>query len=301
MMTEKFEKELNKFFAWAEEAEYVIEDKAWTKKLVKDFEEPGRNKLMAFVKKVYEKNSIEKDSEEVEQKELLKEYKKWQESKKVKRAPSKAKVTKIEVDNELDTEETVCIGEDSDGELGLTTKQLVEKLGEPIKNEEDDDWTWEWKLKIEGRVYSVYDWYREGSIGLTDEVTWYMAGEENNEKHFKKDKKELEKYVTEKVEKKSNKKKAEVESETEEKPKKKLSKKKAESEVESEEEEKPKKKSSKKVEQKSKKVESDVESEKKKLVDSDVGSEVGNPKSKSESIISPKEDILSDIDLDDIM
>ena len=212
-MTEKFEKELNKFFAWAEEAEYVIEDKAWTKKLVKDFEEPGRNKLAAFVKKVYEKNSIEKDSEEVEQKELLKEYKKWQESKKVKRAPSKAKVTKIEVDNELDTEETMCIGEE---ELDLTTKQLVEKLGEPEKNEDDDDdWTWEWKLKIEGRVYSVYDWYREGSSGLTEELTWYMAGEEKNEKHFKKDKKEFMNFI------KASAIKSDVESEVVEKPKKK--------------------------------------------------------------------------------
>ena len=62
-MTEKFEKELEKFFEWANKNSMIVKNREtdetieWKKDMIK-FIEPGRNKMETFLKIVMENNNI---------------------------------------------------------------------------------------------------------------------------------------------------------------------------------------------------------------------------------------------------
>jgi flagellar biosynthesis GTPase FlhF len=69
-ITAKFAKDLNKFFTWANENNYVIKNKEndsiinWSTEMLPDFSEPARNKIDAYIKELlkiydlYDKNNI---------------------------------------------------------------------------------------------------------------------------------------------------------------------------------------------------------------------------------------------------
>jgi hypothetical protein len=80
VLSEKFSVELENFFLWCVEVEYLVykgeEEKKWNVKLNGKFEEPSRGKMEKFLEGVFEKFSIWKGDFEVNDfKLLVKEWK----------------------------------------------------------------------------------------------------------------------------------------------------------------------------------------------------------------------------------
>jgi hypothetical protein len=193
-MSQKFVKELNKFFDWAKEAKYVImsakdnKERNWDMDLMKNFEEPGRNKLEGYIRELQKTYVIWSSKEsnqggvvlndEVDDYKLLaKEYKDARESEQSKRKRtestetemSKTDMTNFVVSESIDTSETFYVDT-----LELSTETLKEKLGEPMKTgQEEDEHSFEWKLLVGENVYSIYDW-REKEIEMEDK-TWHVG------------------------------------------------------------------------------------------------------------------------------
>jgi hypothetical protein len=189
----KFMKELGKFFEWANEASYVImcakdnTERQWNMELMKNFEEPGRNKLEAYIKELQKTYVIwsKKTQEEVEDYKLFaKEFKdiptkrKRQDTSETSGSEmeilQKAKPVKNElqvtIDEDIDTSETFYIDT-----LDFSSEQIIEKIGQPFETgQEDDEHTFEWKLKVNGNVYTIYDW-DEKDMPLQDK-TWHLGG-----------------------------------------------------------------------------------------------------------------------------
>lgn len=127
-LSEKFEKDLEKFFVWAVKNEYTIKDDnseiEWSMDLLKtiEFTEPGRNKLDSFIKVVKDTYTIENETGEVDDAKLMaKEFKdapkeksprkKKAESEKVKAvSPKKVKkvVEEVESESEVEVEKAVA-------------------------------------------------------------------------------------------------------------------------------------------------------------------------------------------------
>jgi hypothetical protein len=135
VLTDKFKKELDKFFSWAITSEYIIKDindeqHEWSIKLLTKFEEPGRNKLEAYIKSLFAKYTISINDMDIEDAKLLaKEFKeKGETSKKaskkaddsetekpkkkttkksdeVEEKPKKKTTKKAKIDDESETEE----------------------------------------------------------------------------------------------------------------------------------------------------------------------------------------------------
>ena len=189
----KFMKELGKFFEWANEASYVImcakdnTERQWNMELMKNFEEPGRNKLEAYIKELQKTYVIwsKRTQEEVEDYKLFaKEFKdiptkrKRQDTSETSGSEmeilQKAKPVKNElqvtIDEDIDTSETFYIDT-----LDFSSEQIIEKIGQPFETgQEDDEHTFEWKLKVNGNVYTIYDW-DEKDMPLQDK-TWHLGG-----------------------------------------------------------------------------------------------------------------------------
>jgi hypothetical protein len=189
----KFMKELGKFFEWANEASYVImcakdnTERQWNMELMKNFEEPGRNKLEAYIKELQKTYVIwsKKTQEEVEDYKLFaKEFKdiptkrKRQDTSETsgsemeilqKEKPVKNEL-QVTIDEDIDTSETFYIDT-----LDFSSEQIIEKIGQPFETgQEDDEHTFEWKLKVNGNVYTIYDW-DEKDMPLQDK-TWHLGG-----------------------------------------------------------------------------------------------------------------------------
>lgn len=243
-LTDKFIKEVEKFFEWANESEYLIKDinndqHEWSIKLLSKFEEPGRNKLEAYIKALFAKYTISINEMDIEDAKLLaKEFKDkgGKTSKKSKvdteEKPKKSKTTKkakvneelpVELPVELEVEEV--LDEDVKLDMSLDTSEtfnvdtlefwtsdLVQVFGKPKKTgTKDDEHTWEWKIEVNGSPFSIYDW-KENSESF-DESTWYLGATSETKKNIK----TLISYIESWFE-------AEVESEVE-KPKKQIEKK----------------------------------------------------------------------------
>lgn len=212
VLTDKFKKELEKFFEWAAVSEYIIKDinndqHEWSMNLLNKFEEPGRNKLEAYIKALFAKYTISMNEMDIEDAKLLaKEFK--DKGDKVKKASKKetteneekpkksekAKTTKkskevesdVEVDEEavkldmsLDTSETFNVDT-----LEFWTSELVQVFGKPKKTGgKDDEHTWEWKIEVNGQPFSIYDWNENGES--FDEATWYLGATSENKKNIK--------------------------------------------------------------------------------------------------------------------
>jgi hypothetical protein len=291
VLSEKFGSELENFFLWCVEVEYLVykgeEEKKWNVKLNGKFEEPSRGKLEKFLVGVLEKYSIWKGDFEVNDCKLL--VKEWKESvkseKERKKGEKKVKKSDVfEVDNGIDSSNFECVNV-----LEYYSNELESVFGEPLEVD-CDEYKYEWKIVNGMSEYSICD---DNSCDAYSDMTWYVSGNELGVKSVKKllkyieEKKncdEVEEEVDEKA-KKVVKKSKKGESEDEVKPKKvvkkvaksedevdekakKVVKKSKKAESDSEEEVKPKKvvKKSKKVEVKPKKVVKD-ESESEEEVD----------------------------------
>ena len=220
VLSDKFKKELEKFFSWANEL-YSIKDindkeKEWSFSLLKTFEEPGRNKLEAYLKEILKNYVISINDTDIEDAKLLaKEFKEkatkkatkkteseseekpkkaTKKSKKVteeiesesEEKPKKAKVkatkkekSEVKLDMSLDTSETYNVDT-----LDFWTDELESVFGKPKKTGSDEEeHTWEWKLDVNGDVYSIYNWneYEESY----EETTWYLGSTVENKKTVK--------------------------------------------------------------------------------------------------------------------
>ncbi len=80
----------------------------------------------------------------------------------------------IEIDNTIDTSNTYYLDT-----LDLTTDALVKKLGAPIKNDNCKKNQYEWRLRVNGNVYSVYDWVDDNTEWQElDNRVWHIGGEQ---------------------------------------------------------------------------------------------------------------------------
>ena len=217
VLTDKFVKELEKFFEWAIESEYLIKDinndqHEWSIKLLTKFEEPGRNKLESYIKALFAKYTISLNDMDIEDAKLLaKEFKdnggkaskkskaveaeeKPKKSEKVKTtkkskveevvdkvvedAESENEVENIKLDMSLDTSETFNVDT-----LEFWTSELVEVFGKPKKTGgKDDEHTWEWKIEVNGAPFTIYDWNENGDN--FEDTTWYLGATSENKKNI---------------------------------------------------------------------------------------------------------------------
>lgn len=212
--TDKFAKELTKFFMWMNENSYIVKNEESEKlelneMLLPDFEEPGRNKLDSYIRELMKTYKIEKEDEVMDDYKLIaKEFKENkpktvrnknikaikteensassdEEPKKIirKRVASSSKQSDIQeeiiVNNSIDTKDTYYLNT-----LDFTTQQLVGKLGEPIQSgEEGDKHRFEWKLQVGENVYTIYDWvYEDGTFDDFEEAEWFLGGNVSNKK-----------------------------------------------------------------------------------------------------------------------
>lgn len=188
-VTEKFAKELNKFFSWAKDDGYVIsksgDNVEWSLKLLKGFEEPGRNKLDAYIKGLMKKYVISKDDEDLDDyKVILKDFKENKPKRKRVDTSTEGEAespSNVIVDNTLDTNDTYYLET-----LECDTNTLLKKLGKPIKNNVEKN-RFEWKVKVDGNVYSIYDWLNEeGEFDSFADTWWHVGGVKSNKKDIKK-------------------------------------------------------------------------------------------------------------------
>jgi hypothetical protein len=205
-VSDKFQKELTKFFAWAQQCGISIRDAntsmmmKWDMNLLKSFEEPARNKLEIYIRDLLKLYVIMQNGEEVEDyKTLAKEYKNGNKEKKEsdktesseqdtpKPKKSKAKApktstTNIELDASLDTSETYYIET-----LDFTTEQIMSKWGRPeMTGTDETKHRYEWKFTANENVYSIYDWVLEdGTYEELDNAEWFLAGITSNKTQTK--------------------------------------------------------------------------------------------------------------------
>ena len=205
VLSDKFKKELEKFLSWASES-YTIKDisndeKEWSTALLTKFEEPGRNKLEAYIKGLLQNYIISVGEMDIEDAKLLaKEFKeKSGKSKKSESEVSETKTTKksktekpkkemkttsetecnVRLDMSLDTSETYNVET-----LDFWTEELVKVFGEPKETgNEDHEHTWEWKVEVGGDIYSIYNWNEYGES--YEDATWYLGSTVENKKTIK--------------------------------------------------------------------------------------------------------------------
>ena len=208
-MSEKFAKELAKFFIWAAHDISIVngdsEPVSWDMSLLEgvDYTEAPRMKLEKALEVICDYHTITKHDSEISKKdikELIKEFKpkkiakaesdsepeiapkkakkvakveeteEPKKAKKVEEEPKKAKGSRTpKVNWKLDTEETEWIDI-----LDYSTEQLVKVFGEPkITGEDDDDHEHEWKIEMNGKSFSIYDWENDQEF---DDKEWHVAG-----------------------------------------------------------------------------------------------------------------------------
>jgi hypothetical protein len=195
VLSEKFEKEVLKFFKWVENIYTVkfrdIDEKKWTFNLVKKFEEPARNKLVMYIKAIMDNHSIvDQDDVKIDDAKLMaNDFKENGNKKETKKETKKD----LLIDVTLDTSGTwyLC-------DISADTETLEAYFGcKAGKTGDDgDDHQYEWKFEMDDNVYSVYDWcYTDGSFDKYSCTSWYLGGNNNQVKSINKIKKELDTLV----------------------------------------------------------------------------------------------------------
>lgn len=203
------------------------EDKAWNMELLTAFVEPARNKLETYIKELIKEFVIEKDNDEIEDAKLFaKEFKECKPKRKrqsqsetettesetkektsnskdkkeiketkVKRVAKKSKKENTQEKNEIkDNKEGIIIDMNLDttntyylDTLCFTTRELVNKLGEPKKTGgKNDKHRYEWRIMINENVYSIYDWCRYGKFEEFENEKWYIGGTSDDKKNVDK-------------------------------------------------------------------------------------------------------------------
>lgn len=190
-ISDKFGKELSKFFAWAEKNKYNLtfiesgESCVWNDALIQGFKEPSRNKLEVYLRNVLEKYKVTQGMESVEDhKFFAKEYK---DSKQVKPKKNVLGGSVQLFDQTIETSESINLTDTIDftyiDTLPATTEQLVKAFGQPLANTNPEDHIrYEWKVLIGGVVYNIYDWRDSSSF---EAATWHIGKQEESDSAIK--------------------------------------------------------------------------------------------------------------------
>ena len=198
VLSDKFRKELSKFFRWAETNKYeltLIEDGkscVWNDDLIQEFKEPSRNKLEVYLRNVLEKYKVTQGTEDiVDHKFFAKEYKDQKDTKdrkdqKDRKDRKDRKGTKKE-EHTIETSETINSKDTSDftyiDTLPCTTEELVKAFGQPLTNTNPEDHSrYEWKVRIGGVIYNIYDWRDSSPF---EAATWHIGKQEESDSAIK--------------------------------------------------------------------------------------------------------------------
>ena len=216
-LTDKFEKDVERFFTWTVKKEYELKDSneesiEWSLDLLKtiDFKEPSRNKLESLIKSIRETYNIFLNKIEIDDAKLMsKDFKESpieKSPKKIKEVkPKKKSIKKVESENEneevkpkkkstkkvdkdeidqvkldmtIDTENTFWLDT-----LEYWTKDLIKVFGKPKKTGSDEnDHLYEWKIQVNNTVYAIYDWHNKEKL---EDITWHLGTSEENEDDYK--------------------------------------------------------------------------------------------------------------------
>jgi hypothetical protein len=230
--SEKFVKEINKFFDWVNSNGYTIRDieenitKEWNIELLKRFEEPGRNKIESYLKELTRIYVIIYEDQEVEDvKMIAKDFKlekknKKQEKKQKKENKKNSSYEKSSINIEVCTKypEDWVMCPNLENILKVKWDKLKEKFGEPnIKTENLCDidsnseckYRYEWKIKIVNNniisYYSIHDWVnKKGKFDDIEKCKWYISGYSVDKTDFENDIKTLTSFLKKKSNKSSN-------------------------------------------------------------------------------------------------
>ena len=189
----------------------------WKNVNLENFEEPGRNKLETYIKELMKVYFVSKGGEEINDIKLMtKEFRKYKPKrsrsesegekqsktlekkqktveKKQKTLEKKQKTVKkstktleknvkssdtfdVVVSESVDTNDTWYLQT-----LSESTRDLVTALGNPIKNSNEDDYEYEWKIRVGGKMFSIYNWLNyDNEFYEFQDNEWYLAGSEEN-------------------------------------------------------------------------------------------------------------------------
>lgn len=199
ILSEKFAVTIQKLLIWLKDNDYELKDSdncniKWSMDLLNDFNEPGRNKIETFIKKIGKEYSLTKDSNKVLDVKMLVNNFKQNKPKIQRKKKQKETLTStpkenpnVIVDNTLNTSNTFNVDT-----LPYFTDDLIEVFGYP-EEIKDEDSQYEWKLNVNGYTYSIYDWI-ENNETFEDKM-WYLAGTSEDTKNIKM----LYKFINDKI------------------------------------------------------------------------------------------------------
>lgn len=140
-MTEKFSKELTKFFDWAKSSDIVVKDKEdknidWSYEMI-EFKEPARNKLETFIKVVMDTYKIFEKTEQIDDNKLLSVKYKLNKPKR----KSNKKQEQEDTDNTESTKKVKVMKKKKEDKIEEEVTELVKNIDinkkQQIKNEFD--------------------------------------------------------------------------------------------------------------------------------------------------------------------
>lgn len=203
ILSEKFAVTIQKLLIWLKDNDYELKDSdncniKWSMDLLNDFNEPGRNKIETFIKKIGKEYSLTKDSNKVLDVKMLVNNFKQNKPKIQRKKKQKETLTStpkenpnVIVDNTLNTSNTFNVDT-----LPYFTDDLIEVFGYP-EEIKDEDSQYEWKLNVNGYTYSIYDWI-ENNETFEDKM-WYLASTNEDTSEDTKNIKMLYKFINNKI------------------------------------------------------------------------------------------------------
>lgn len=203
ILSEKFAVTIQKLLIWLKDNDYELKDSdncniKWSMDLLNDFNEPGRNKIETFIKKIGKEYSLTKDSNKVLDVKMLVNNFKQNKPKIQRKKKQKETLTStpkenpnVIVDNTLNTSNTFNVDT-----LPYFTDDLIEVFGYP-EEIKDEDSQYEWKLNVNGYTYSIYDWI-ENNETFEDKM-WYLASTNEDTSEDTKNIKMLYKFINDKI------------------------------------------------------------------------------------------------------
>ena len=197
VISEKFKKELVKFFEWVEYANYTVSkdniDQDWSLNLTKNFSEPGRYKLIVFIEEILKNYQINLDDTKIiDAKQMATNFKNYKPVKSPRKSPVKEKSPKARKQRPETTKEPTLVHDTTldsscNGmliELEFTTQQLENIFGckAIFTGNQFTDHRYEWKFYFNDNVYSIYDWaYDDNTFDEYIDNDWFLGGDSENE------------------------------------------------------------------------------------------------------------------------
>lgn len=195
VISDKFKKELVKFFEWVEHANYTVskngEECDWSLNLVQNYQEPGRYKLIVFIEEILKNYQINLDDTKIiDAKQMATNFKNYKPVKV--KSPRKSSVKSSSPNPRKQRHTSTLVHDitlDSScngmlSELEFTTQQLENIFGckAVFTGNQFTDHRYEWKFTFNDIVYSIYDWaYHDDTFDEYIDNDWFLGGDSENE------------------------------------------------------------------------------------------------------------------------